>query len=148
MADIAVNPDQRSPRPHDRATEPLLPERSLGELFSDLSTEFGDLFRKEVALAKTEATSELKQAGASVGMFAGAAVSALLALGMLSLALAWLLDKSLDLALSFALVGLLWVVIGGVLAMLAKNKAAEVEPLPETVQSLKEDAQWIKAQRS
>jgi hypothetical protein len=148
MADIAVNPDQRSPRPHDRATEPLLPERSLGELFSDLSTEFGDLFRKEVALAKTEATSELKQAGASVGMFAGAAVSALLSLGMLSLALAWLLDKSLYLALSFALVGLLWVVIGGVLAMLAKNKAAEVEPLPETVQSLKEDAQWIKAQRS
>jgi hypothetical protein len=148
MADIAVNPDQRSPRPHDRATEPLLPERSLGELFSDLSTEFGDLFRKEVALAKTEATSELKQAGASVGMFAGAAVSALLSLGMLSMALAWLLDKSLDLALSFALVGLLWVVIGGVLAMLAKNKAAEVEPLPETVQSLKEDAQWIKAQRS
>jgi uncharacterized membrane protein YqjE len=148
MADIAVSPDQRSPRPHDRATEPLLPERSLGELFSDLSTEFGDLFRKEVALAKTEAKSELKQAGASAGMFAGAAVSALLALGMLSMALAWLLDKSLDLALSFALVGLLWVVIGGVMAMLAKNKAAEVEPLPETVQSLKEDAQWIKAQRS
>ena len=141
MADTAV-------KPHDRSTEPMLPDRSLGELFGDLTTEFGDLFRKEVALAKTEAKSELKQSGASAGMFAGAAVSALLALTMLSMALAWLLDKGLDLALSFALVGLLWAVIGGVLAMLAKNKAARVEPLPETVQSLKEDAQWIKAQRS
>jgi hypothetical protein len=132
----------------ERATEPLQPDKSLGELFGELTSEVGELFRKEVQLAKTEARSELKQAGAGVGMLVGAAVGALLALSMLSMALAWWLDKELDRGLSFALVGVLWAIIAAVLAARGKKQAAEVKPLPETVQTLKEDAQWVKAQKS
>jgi uncharacterized membrane protein YqjE len=132
----------------ERATEPLQPDKSLGELFGELTSEVGELFRKEVQLAKTEARSELKQAGAGVGMLVGAAVGALLALSMLSMALAWWLDKELDRGFSFALVGVLWAIIAAVLAARGKKQAAEVKPLPETVQTLKEDAQWVKAQKS
>jgi uncharacterized membrane protein YqjE len=132
----------------DRATEPLQPEKSLGELFRELTADFGQLFRKEVELAKTEARSEIKKAGAGVGMLVGAGVAALLALSMLSMALAWLLDKGLDRALSFALVGVFWAIVGAVLAARGKRQASRVEPLPETVETLKEDAQWVKAQKS
>lgn len=132
----------------DRATEPLQPDKSLGELFGEFTGELGELFRKEVELAKIEAKDELKKAGTGVGMLAGAGVSALLALSMLSMALAWLLDKGLDRGLSFAIVGVLWAIIAAVLAARGKKQAAAAKPLPETVQTLKEDAQWVKAQKS
>ena len=97
----------------DRATEPLVPEKSLGELLGDLTSDLGLLFRQEVELAKTEASDELKQAGRGAGMLAGAGLSAWMALLLLSLALAWLLDKKLDRGLLFAIVG----VISGAIAV-------------------------------
>jgi uncharacterized membrane protein YqjE len=131
-----------------QATRPLQPEKSLGELFSELTADVGNLFRKEVQLAKTEARQEVKQAGKGAGMLAAAGLSAWLALVMLSLTLAWLLDKGLDRAVSFLLVGLLWVVVAAVLWSLGKRSLSEAKPMPETVQTLKEDAQWVKAQSS
>lgn len=132
----------------ERATEPLAPEKSLGELFGDLTSDLGLLFRQEVELAKTEARAEMKQMGRGAGMLAGAGLSAWMALLLLSLALAWLIDKSLDRGLSFAIVGVVWGVIAAVLAMRGKREASEVKPLPKTVQTLKEDAQWVKTQTS
>jgi uncharacterized membrane protein YqjE len=132
----------------DRVTEPLQADKSLGELFSELTSDLGYLFRQEVQLAKTEAREEIKHVGKGAGMLAGAGLSAWLALVMLSLTLAWLLDKALDRAVSFLLVGLMWAVIGMVLAIVGKKQVARARPLPETVQTLKEDAQWVKAQKS
>jgi hypothetical protein len=132
----------------ERATEPLQPEKSLGELFGEFTGELGQRFRQEVELAKTEAKEEVKQAGMGVGTLAAAGVTGLLALSMLSMALAWLLDKGMDRGLAFGLVGLLWAIIAAVLAARGKQQASKVRPLPETVQSLKEDAQWAKAQKS
>jgi len=132
----------------EQATRPLQSEKSLGELFAQLTSDLGHLFRQEVQLAKTEARGELRQASKGAGMLAGAGLSVWLALVMLSLTLAWLLDKGLDRALSFLLVGLLWVVVAAVLAAMGKKQVAATKPLPETVQTLKEDAEWVKAQKS
>ena len=132
----------------DRVAEPLQADRSLGELLSELTSDLGHLFRQEVQLAKTEARDELKQIGKGAGMLAGAGLSAWLALVMLSLTLAWWLDKALDRAVSFLLVGLIWAVIGAVLAIVGKQQVGRARPLPETVRTLKEDAQWVKAQKS
>jgi hypothetical protein len=132
----------------ETATRPLQPDKSLGELFGELTGDLGHLFRQEVQLAKTEAREEIRQAGKGAGMLAGAGLSAWLALVMLSLTLAWLLDKGLDRAVSFLLVGLLWVVVAAVLATIGKRQMSAAKPLPETVQTLKEDAQWVKAQTS
>jgi hypothetical protein len=82
-------------------------------------------------------------------MLAGAGLCAWLALVMLSFMLAWLLDKGLDRAVSFLLVGLIWVVVAAILAMVGKQHLARAKrPLPETVRTLKEDAEWVKAQTS
>jgi len=132
----------------ERATKPLAAEKSLGELFGDLTADLGLLFRQEVELAKTEARDELKQAGRGAGMFAGAGVAGFLALMLLSFALVWLLDKSLDIALSFAIVGLVWAAVAAFLALRGKREVSAIKPLPNTVQTLKEDAQWVKTQKS
>jgi hypothetical protein len=132
----------------DHLTQPLQADKSLGELLSELTSDLGHLFRQEVQLAKTEAREEVKQVGKGAGMLAGAGLSAWLALVMLSLTLAWWLDKALDRAVSFLLVGLTWAGIAAVLAIVGKKRVARARPLPDTVQTLKEDAQWVKAQKS
>jgi F0F1-type ATP synthase assembly protein I len=132
----------------DPATEPKRPDRSLGELFTEMTNEVSTLFRQEVQLAKTEATEEAKRAARGVGMFAGAGLGAWMALLFLSLALAWLLDQALNTALSFLIVGLLWAVVAAVLALRGKQQIKSVEPLPTTVQTIKEDVEWAKTQKS
>jgi hypothetical protein len=131
-----------------RPTEPLQPEKSLGELFGELGRDLSTLMRQEVELAKSEAREEMRKAGKAAGMFAGAGVGAWSGVLLLAMALAWLLDQWMNRALAFALVGVLLAVIAAVLAMRGKRYTAEVKPLPNTVDTLKEDAQWAKTQMS
>ena len=132
----------------DPATQPKRPERSLGELFAEMTSEVSTLFRQEVQLAKTEAKDEASRAAKGVGMFAGAGVAAWMALLFVSLALAWLLDQAMNTALAFLIVGLIWVVAAAVLALVGKSRIKSVEPLPTTVQTIKEDVEWARQQKS
>jgi F0F1-type ATP synthase assembly protein I len=130
------------------ATEPKMADKSLGELFHDMTSDLGELVRKEVELAKVEAREEAKRAGKAAGMFAGAGLGGWMALLFVSLALAWLLDQAMNTALAFLIVGVLWALVAAVLFMRAKREVAAVRPLPETTESLKEDVQWAKAQKN
>lgn len=132
----------------DLATQPKRPEASLGELFSEMTGELSTLFRQEVELAKTEAKEEATQAGKAAAMFVVAAVGAVLALAFLSAGLAWLLDNVMGSALAFAIVGALWLIVAAALIAVARRRLAEIKTLPQTKQSIKEDVEWAKAQRS
>lgn len=136
--------DPTTGQPYDPAFEPKRPDASLGDLFGELTSQLGDLFRQEVELAKVETKQEAKRAGAGAAMFGAAGAVGLTALIMASLALAWLLDQALNRALSFLIVAVLWAIVAAVLAARGKAKLAAVQPLPVTTESLKEDAQWIK----
>lgn len=135
-------------RERDDAVEPLQPDKSLGELFGELTSDVSRLFRQEVELAKTEAREEAQRAGKGLAMLATAGLAGWLTLVMLSFALAWWLDKAMDRGLAFVLIGVLWAVIAAVLVSVGKKRLAEARPLPQTVETLKEDAQWVTAQRS
>jgi uncharacterized membrane protein YqjE len=141
MSDSITNDRQR-------AVEPLQPDKSIGELFGELTADLGHLFRQEVQLAKTEAREEMQRVGQGVGMLAAAAISALLALTLISFAVAWWLDKAMDRGLAFALVAVFWIIVGAVLASVGKKRLAAAKPLPQTVDTLKEDVRWAKAQTS
>jgi uncharacterized membrane protein YqjE len=137
-----------SAQAHDlRPTEPKRADRSLGELFSEMSEDLSTLFRKEVELAKVEAKEEVAQIRSAAGMYAGAGVAGLLALTLLSIALAWWIHQELNAAVSFLIVGLIWAVVGFVLMSAARKKSKEVELLPTTKETIKEDLQWAKAQK-
>ncbi len=137
---------ERSPRTPE--TQPKRPEASLGELVSEMTGELSVLFRKEVELAKTEAREELSQAGGAAAMFGGAALAGWLALVMLSLALAWVLDQALNRALSFAIVGVVWAIAAFILQRGGRTRMSRLRGLPETRETIKEDVEWAKAQTS
>jgi len=132
----------------DRVTEPKQPEKSLGELFGDLGSDLGTLVRKEIDLAKTETRQEVRRATQAGASFATAAVAGLLFLSFASAALAWLLDQWMNTALAFLIVALIWAVVAAVAVSAGKRRAQQIEPMPQTVESLKEDMEWAKQQKS
>ncbi|HVL06711.1 MAG TPA: phage holin family protein [Acidimicrobiales bacterium] len=120
-------------------------ERSLSELLSDVTTEIATLFRKEVELAKAETSEQVSRAAKAGGMLGAAAVIGFLDLILFSFALAWALSEVVPEGVAFAIVGVLFAVVAGVLAMAGKKRLANVNPVPnQTVQTLKEDVQVAK----
>ncbi|MBF4766185.1 phage holin family protein [Nocardioides agariphilus] len=131
------------------AAAPAREDRSLGQIVGDISSDLSALVRQEMDLAKTELRQEATTAGKGVGMLAGAAVAGLLMLTFLSWALVWLLDDVMPVELAALIVAVLWAVATGVLASMGRKKLQEASPqLPQTQQSLKEDAAWVRAQKS
>lgn len=122
--------------------------RSLGELFSALASDTGTLVRQEVELAKTEMTQKATRVGKDIGfLIAGGAVAyagflailAAIAIGLGQLGLPWWVAT--------LLVGLVVAGIGGFLVMRGISALRQETPLPkQTIDTLKEDAEWAKAQ--
>lgn len=120
-------------------------DRSLSELLSDVTTEVATLFRKEVELAKAETTEQVSRAAKAGGMLGAAAVIGFLDLILFSFALAWALAEVMPEGAAFAIVGVLFAIVAGVLAMAGKKRLATVNPVPnQTVQTLRDDVQVAK----
>ena len=123
--------------------------RSLGEIVGDISKDLSTLVRQEMDLARSELKQEVGKLGKGAGMFGGAGVSGLLALFFVSLALTYLLDNWMPVELAALIVAALWGIAAAVLAARGRKEIKEAEPqLPITQQTLKEDVQWARAQKS
>jgi uncharacterized membrane protein YqjE len=124
-------------------------DRSLGQIVGDISQDLSVLVRQEMDLAKTEFRQEATTAGKGIGMLACAAVTGLLMLIFVSWTVIWLLDNVMPVELAALIVGVVWAVATGVLASMGRKKLQDANPqLPQTQQSLKEDAAWVRAQKS
>lgn len=110
---------------------------SLGALFSDLTHNVSVLVRQEVELAKTEMKESATAAGKGVGMYAGAGIAAHFVLLFLSLAAAAGLANWVGYGWAALIVAVIWAVIAGILAMVAKKKMEEVKGLPKTTSTVK-----------
>jgi hypothetical protein len=124
-------------------------ERSLGDLFSELASETSTLVRQEVALAQTELTQKATKVGKNVGfLVVGGAVgyAALLAIiAAVIIGLANFIPAWASALIVGAVVGIVaYLLISSALAALKKT---DLTPR-ETVETLKEDAQWLKNQVS
>jgi uncharacterized membrane protein YqjE len=124
-------------------------DRSVGAVVGDIANDLSTLVRQEMELARTEIKQEVARAGKGAGMLGGAGVAGHLFLWFLSLALVYLLDNWMPLELGALITALVWAAVAGVLALRGRRELQEAEPqLPRTQQSLKEDAQWLRAQKS
>jgi len=124
-----------------------LRSHSTGELVKELSEQTTTLVRQEIELAKAELSQKGKVAGEGAGMFGGAAVLGLLALGTLTTMILALLDKAIDLWVAALIVTLVYGAIAVVLALTGKDRLKKgMPPAPEqTVETVKEDVQWAKS---
>jgi uncharacterized membrane protein YqjE len=125
-----------------------LREQPMGELFKQLSDDLSTLVRQELKLAQVEMTEKGKKAGVGVGMFGGAGVVALLALGSLTACLIAALATGMETWIAALIVTVLYGAAAGVLALNGTSRVAEATPpVPEqTVETVKEDVQWAKTQ--
>jgi uncharacterized membrane protein YqjE len=122
-------------------------EHSLGELFSDLTTETRTLIRQELELAKTELTEKASRAGRDAGIMAGGAV--VLYMGLLALAAAAViaLGHLIGYAHSALIVGVILAGAGAAMVLTAKNDLQKMTLTPEeTKKTVKETKLWLKQQ--
>ena len=121
--------------------------RPLGDLFSDLATDMSSLVRQEVNLAKLEITQKAKYFGRNVGyLIVGGAVAYAGLLAVIA-AIIMLLDRVMPawgaaLLVGVVVAGIAWLLIGKALTALQE---ADLTPR-DTVETLKEDAAWMKQQ--
>jgi Putative Actinobacterial Holin-X, holin superfamily III len=121
--------------------------RPLGDLFSDLASEMSNLVRQEVALAKVEVGQKAKHIGRNVGyLVVGGAVAYAAMLAVIAAIIMLLArvmpDWGATLLVGVIVAGISWLLIGKALSALQQT---DITPR-ETVETLKEDATWMKQQ--
>jgi hypothetical protein len=122
-------------------------ERPLGELFADLANETSNLVRNEVALAKVELTQKATTIGKNVGALAVGGAIAYAALLAIGAALIMLLAQAMPAWVAALIIGLIVAGVAWLLISKALTELRKTELTPQkTVETLKEDAQWIKDQ--
>lgn len=123
-------------------------DRSLGELFSQLSQETTTLVHQEVELAKTELTHKAARLGKDVGfLVAGGAVGYAGLLALIATIVLALGQAGMPWWLSALVVSLIVAGIGGALLWKGLNNLKRERITPEeTIETLKEDAAWAKEQ--
>jgi MFS family permease len=123
-----------------------LRERPTTELLKQLSDQTTSLVRQEIELAKLEFREKGKKAGIGAGMFGGAGVFGLYAVGALTATIILALATFLPGWVAALIVTVVYGAIAGVLALRGKSKVkAAAPPVPEqAVETTKEDVRWVK----
>ena len=135
--------------PYGPATDRPEQPRSVGEIVGDISKDLSTLIKQEMDLAKSELKQEVGKLGKGAGMFGGAGLAGHFTLFFLSFALTYLLDSWMPLELAALIVALVWGIAAAILAARGRQEIKEANPqLPTTQQTLKEDVQWAKTQKS
>jgi Putative Actinobacterial Holin-X, holin superfamily III len=121
-------------------------DATIAELVKRLSEQTSRLAREEVELAKAELTAKGKRAGLGAGMFGGAGLFGLYALGALTAAIILALATVVAGWLAALIVAVVYGGVAGVLALTGKSKVDEATPpVPEqATESVKEDVRWAK----
>ena len=123
-------------------------DRSLGELFGELSEKTSTLVKKEIELARHEMTRSVTVlARDSARIIAGGLIAYLGAIVVL-IGIAWLLTElGLPWWLAFLLVGGITLAGGALLAWRALESVRKVNVVPaRTVETIKQDVEWAKDQ--
>jgi putative superfamily III holin-X len=125
-------------------------ERSIGELFGELSQDIGLLVRQEAQLAKTEMQTKLSRVtGDLVSLAAGGVVALVGGLAVTAAVILLLIDPiGVKPWLAALIVGALSGIVGWVMLQRGLKDLKRTDPTPRrTVETIKEDIQWAKEQR-
>ena len=124
---------------------PRQDDQSLGQIVGELTSDLSRLMRQELELAKVELREEAVKAGKAAGMLGGAGFAGYMTALLLSFALAYGLANVMDLGWATLIVAVLWGIAAAVLFTAGRSRMKQVSPKPEqTVESLKEDAEWAR----
>ncbi|HVF51357.1 MAG TPA: phage holin family protein [Pyrinomonadaceae bacterium] len=123
----------------------------LPALFGRLGDNVMALLDTKLSLVKVELKEDAAvyvRGGALIGV---GVVLAVVGLALLNVAIAFFVSTlfsfdrpALNYALGFLITGIVYLVIGGIIVVLMKNRLAERDPVPNrSVEELKRDKQWL-----
>lgn len=121
-------------------------QASMAELVKQLSEQTTRLVHQEVELAKAELAVKGKRAGIGAGMFGGAGVVGLYAVGAIVAAAIAALSLAVATWVAALIVAVILGAIAGILAVTGKNKVqAAVPPVPQAAtESVKDDVDYAR----
>jgi putative superfamily III holin-X len=116
-------------------------DQSITSLVRGVLDDARELIREEVALAKAEARVEISRLTSAVTEFGAAAVAGWFALMFVLCAVALGIAAALQWPAwsGFAIVGVLLGIVAAAMYVTARAAARRVEPMPRTVESVKEN---------
>ena len=124
---------------------PANDDPTIGKLVGDVSNDVSSLIRSEIALAKTELKFSAKAGGVGLGLFAAAAFLLVLAVIMLSVAIAYFINfTGLDLAWCFLIVFGFYALIATVLGLIGYRSVRKVHGPEASIEQLKETKTVLK----
>jgi membrane protein len=120
--------------------------KPVGELVQALSEQTATLVRKELQLAQIELTEKGKRAGIGAGLFGGAGVIALYAVGVFIAAAVIGLATLIEPWIAAVIVGVVLLAAAGIASLVGKKQVEQaVPPAPEqAIQSTKRDVDEVK----
>ena len=120
-------------------------EPTIGKLVIDASRDVSSLVQSEIALVKSELKISAKAGGLSIALFAAAGFLAVLAIIMLSVAIAYFLHMTgLDLAWCFLIVFGAYVLLAGLLGFVGSRKIKQVKAPERSIEQAKETSALLK----
>jgi uncharacterized membrane protein YqjE len=120
---------------------------TIGRLVSDASRDVSSLIRNEIRLAKSEIQVSVKAGGLGVAMFAGAGFFAVMALIMLSVAIAYFINwngKGLSLHWAFLIVFGFYLLVAALLAFIGIRKVRKIRGPEKAIAQANETKQILK----
>ena len=133
----------------DQRPAELRDEPTIGRLIKDAQTDFSTLLRKEIQLAKSELKVSVTAGGMGAAFFAAAAFILVLAVIMLSVALAYFIHwngDGLDLHWAFLIVFGLYVLLAGLLVFVGIRKFKKVKAPEKAIEQGREIPKALKGQ--
>jgi uncharacterized membrane protein YqjE len=135
-----------------RATESNQTEiENLPTLFGRLGDEVMQLVDTKLNLLKVEVKQEASTYARGATMIAIGGAIAAIGFTLLNIAVAFFVSllfsfsQPVNYALGFVITGALYLIIGGILVMVTKNRLAHQDLVPErSVEELRKDKQWLK----
>ncbi|WP_405529974.1 phage holin family protein [Streptomyces avidinii] len=119
-------------------------ELTLGQLVASATAEMSALVHDEIALAKAEIREDVKRAGSGSAAIGAAGVFAVFSLPVLTFAAAYgIHNLGLGLAWSFLIVGGAFLLIAGVLTLIAVRKFKKIKPPEKSIASVKQTAALV-----
>ena len=121
-------------------------DRSLKDLFSEMTSQLSLLVRAEVELAKVEMKEKASLAGKGGAALAVGGVAALVGVLLLSFAAAWGLAEVMAPGLAFLVVAVVYLVLAAVLVASGRKRLNQMKsPVPEqALATVKQDVQVAK----
>jgi hypothetical protein len=122
-------------------------ERPLSDLFNELAQDARHLIQQEVELAKVEMRQKTSKIGQDVGMLTAGGILAYTGFVFILAAIVFTMATFMPLWLAALIIGVIVLIVGVFLVERGRQDLARRDLMPrQTVQTLRENAEWAREQ--